>query len=260
MNVLTRFDVASYFTRHMNTLNRKQRERFEREQRILDAARDIINKEGWEHLTMERVATAIEYSKGTVYNHFSSKEDVVGALSCRCMSRMIEMFERAANWQGNHRERMAAVGLAHALYSLLFPQEVQNMQTIKAPGIRQKISTEKQNEILQLEQRITGIVLDIIRDAMRDGDIPPNTQHVPDGIFLGLWSIGYGSQLLHLSDIPFSQLGLSAPLDMLWINSHKLLDSYNWRPLSSEMDIYALRDTLQITLFADEINQINNNT
>ena len=62
----------------MNPLNRKQRERIEREQLILDAARNIINQEGWEHLTMERVAAAVEYSKGTVYNHFSSKEDVVG--------------------------------------------------------------------------------------------------------------------------------------------------------------------------------------
>lgn len=242
----------------MNILNRKQRDRFEREQLILDTARNIINREGWEHLTMDRVATAIEYSKGTVYNHFCSKEDLVGALSCRCMSRMIEMFERAARWQGNHRERMAAVGLAHALYSLLYPQEVQNMQTIKVPGIRQKISAEKQQDMLQLEQRITGIVLDIIRDAMRDGDIPSDTQHVPDGIFLGLWSIGYGSQLLHLSDIPFARLGLSSPLDMLWVNSHKLLDSYNWRPLSRDVDIYALRDTLQNTLFADEITQLNN--
>lgn len=241
----------------MNILNRKQRERFEREQLMLDAAREIINNEGWAHLTMERVAAAVEYSKGTVYNHFSSKEDIVGAISCRCMSRMIEMFERAANWPGNHRERMAAIGLAHALYALLHPQEVQNMQIIKSPAIRQKISAEKQNEILQLEQRITGMVLNVIRDAMRDGDIPANEQHVPDGIFLGLWSIGYGSQLLHLSDIPFAQLGLSSPLDMLWLNSHKLLDSYNWRPLSSEMDINALRNNLLSSLFADEMKLLN---
>jgi AcrR family transcriptional regulator len=241
----------------MNILNRKQRERFEREQLILDAAREIINTEGWAHLTMERVAAAVEYSKGTVYNHFSSKEDIVGAISCRCMSRMIGLFERAASWPGNHRERMAAIGLAHALYALLHPQEVQNMQIIKSPAIRQKISTEKQNEILQLEQRITGMVLDVIRDAMRDGDIPANEEHVPDGIFLGLWSIGYGSQLLHLSDIPFSDLGLSSPLDMLWLNSHKLLDSYHWRPLSSNMDIQALRETLLSKIFAEEIKQLN---
>jgi len=243
----------------MNTLTRKQRELHDREQLILDTAQQIINSEGWGHLTMERVAAAVEYSKGTVYNHFSSKEDLVGAISCRCMTRMIDMFDRAANWPGNHRERMAAVGLAHSLYALLHPHEVQNMQIIKSPAIRDKISIEKQNEILQLEQRITGMVLDIIRDAMRAGDIPADEKHVPDGILLGMWSMGYGSQLLHLSDIPFAQLGLNAPLDMLWLNSHKLLDSYNWHPLSREMDINALRENLLTKIFAEEIKQLNNN-
>ena len=75
---------------------------------------------------------------------------------------------------------------------------------------------------------------------------------------LGLWSMGYGSQLLHLTDVPFEQLGLSAPLNMYWINSHKLLDSYNWQPLSSSFDIQTLRQTLLASLFADEINQLNN--
>jgi AcrR family transcriptional regulator len=241
----------------MNVLNRKQRERFEREQLILDAAQQMINREGWGHLTMERVAAAVEYSKGTVYGHFSSKEDLVGAISCRCMIGMIELFDRAAKWPGNHRERIAAVGLAHSLYALLHPHEVQNMQIIKSPAIREKISAEKQNEILQLEENITGKVLNIIRDAMRDGDIPANEQHVPDGILLGLWSMGYGSQLLHLSDIPFAQLGLSSPLDMLWLNSHKLLDSYHWQPLSRDLDIRALQDRILTGLFAEEMKQLN---
>lgn len=240
----------------MTTPTRKQRERQDREQLILDTAQHIINTEGWGYLSMERVAAEIEYSKGTVYTHFSSKEDLVGAISCRCMTRLISLFERGASWRGNHRERIAAVGLAHALYALLHPQEVQNMQLIKSPAIREKISADKQNEIHQLEQRITGIVLDMIRDAMAAGDIPADEKNIPDGILLGLWSMGYGSQLLQLSDIPFDQLGLASPLDMLWINSHKLLDSYHWQPLSSTLDIQALRQTLLTTLFTDEINQL----
>ena len=242
----------------MNILNRKQRERDEREQRILDIAKDIISAEGVAALTMERIAATIEYSKGTVYGHFSCKEDIIGGISCRCMTRLIGMFERAANWPGNHRERIAAIVLAHTLYSLLYPQDVQNMQTIKSPGIRQKISADKQNEIIVLEQRITSMVLDIIRDAMRDGDIPANEKHVPGGIMLGLWSMGHGSQLLHLTDIPFAQLGLDAPLEMFWVNSHKLLDSYNWQPLSSALDITALRTKILNNLFADEIQLLNN--
>ncbi|MCW9013942.1 MAG: hypothetical protein OQL06_09180 [Gammaproteobacteria bacterium] len=64
--------------------------------------------------------------------------------------------------------------------------------------MREKISAEKQEEILPLEQRITGIGIEIVLDAMQAGDIATETD-VPDGIVFGLWTMGYGSSLHHLS-------------------------------------------------------------
>ncbi len=241
-------------------LTRKQRELYEREQLILDTAQIILQQEGLHSLTMERVAAEIEYSKGTVYNHFTSKEEIISAISCRCVTNLIEMFSRAKNYSASHRERIAAIGIAHSLYALLHPAELQNMQIIKSAAVREKIPEEKQLELLQLEQQITGIVLEIINDAIRDGDIPAGQPFVPDSILLGLWSMGYGSNLLHLSGIPFDRLGMQQPLEMTWVNSHKLLDSYQWQPLSSEFDIYELREKLCSELYAEEIKQLENNS
>jgi len=53
-------------------LSRKQREIATREQLILDTAQNILHEQGYSHLTMERIAEATEYSKGTIYYHFSS--------------------------------------------------------------------------------------------------------------------------------------------------------------------------------------------
>jgi len=237
-------------------MSRKKRELFEREQLILDTAQKILRHEGLQSLTMDRVATEIEYSKGTVYNHFCSKEEIISGISCRCVSNLIEMFSRAKHHKGNHRERIAAVGIAHSLYAQLHPDELQNMQIIKSAAIREKIPVEKQLELLQLEQQITSIVIEIVNDAVRDGDIPADQPFVPDSIFLGLWSMGYGSNLLHLSGIPFEKLGIQQPLEMMWVNSHKLLDSYQWQPLSSEFDIDDLRNRLCKTLFSAEMKQL----
>ncbi len=237
---------------------RKQRELYEREQLILDTAQQILQQEGLQSLTMERVAAKIEYSKGTVYNHFSSKEEIINGISCRCVTNLIEMFTRAKNHRGNHRERIAGISIAHSLYARLHPAEIQNMQILKSSAIREKISSEKQIELLALEQQITGIALEIIIDAIQDGDIPQDQPYVPDSIMLGLWSMGYGSNLLHLTDIPFDQLGMQQPLEMAWINAHKLLDSYQWQPLSSEFDIYELREKLQHALFPAEMQLLKN--
>lgn len=238
-------------------MTRKQRELLKREQLILDTAQNILRQDGLQSLTMERVASEIEYSKGTVYNHFSSKEEIISGISCRCVSNLIEMFNRAKNYAGSHRERIAAVGIAHSLYAQLNPDELQNMQIIKSAAVREKIPAEKQLALLQLEQQITSIVLEIVNDAVRDGDIPAEQPFIPDSIVLGLWSMGYGSNLLHLSGIPFDKLGIQQPLEMMLLNSHKLLDSYQWKPLSTEFDIYALREKLCKELFAEETKQLN---
>jgi len=239
-------------------MTRKQRELFDREQLILDTAKIILNTEGFANLSMERIAAEVEYSKGTIYNHFKSKEEVITGISCRCISNLIELFSRAKNHTGSNRERIAAVGIAQSLYAQLNPVEFQNLPLIKSQAIREKISEEKSNELLQLEQSITSIVKEIVMDALNDGDIPANESFVPDGIVFGLWSMGYGTDLLHLSGIPFEQLGMLQPLDMMWVNSNKLLDSYNWKPLSTEFDINNMREKLTKELFPDEIIKLKN--
>lgn len=238
-------------------MNRKQRELLEREQLILDTAKEILQKEGLANLTMDRVAAEIEYSKGTVYNHFKSKEEIISGISCRCMSNLIELFTRAKNYQGSNRERIAAIGIAHSLYALLHPTEIQNMQIIKSQAVREKISPIKRDEILKLEQCVTGIVVDIVMDAFNDGDIPADQDFIPDGIVFGLWTMGYGTNLLHLSGIDFKELGMQSPLDIMWVNSHKLLDSYNWQPLSTTFDINEMRKKICTELFYNEQQQLN---
>jgi len=240
-------------------LTRKQRELFDREQLILNTAQQILQHEGLQSLTMDRVAAEIEYSKGTIYNHFKSKEEIINGIGCRCMNKLIKMFDRAKNYSGNHRERIAAVGIPHSLYEELHPAELQNMQLVKSSAVRKKVSAEKQQELLQLEQQVTGIVLEIVRDAMQQGDIPAQA-HLPDGIMLGLWAMGYGSNLLHMSGIPFDQLGIKNPLEMMWINSHKLLDSYQWQPLSNTFDIHALKEKICNEIFAEEVSELKKMT
>jgi AcrR family transcriptional regulator len=240
----------------MDSITRKQRDWFEREQLILDTAKEILQQEGLGNLTMERVAAEIEYSKGTIYNHFKNKEEIISGISCRCMNNLIELFTRAKNYPGSSRERIAAISIAHDLYALLNPVEIQNMQIIKSPAVHAKICVEKRNQILALEQQVIGIVMDLVMQALSAGDIPADQEFVPDGIVLGLWTMGYGSNLLHLSSIDFNKLDMQQPLDMMWINSNKLLDSYHWKPLSTEFDINKMHAKISADLFHRELQQL----
>jgi AcrR family transcriptional regulator len=237
-------------------LTRKQREFQQREQLILDTAQQLLDAQGYAHLTMERIAEAVEYSKGTIYNHFSSKEDLVCSLCCRCVSNLIELFQRAASYDGSTRERFSAIGIAYSLHHQLYPLDAQNIQIVKSNAVREKLSEAKLHELNVLEQQVTGIALEVVREAIDCGDIPGNTGNA-DEIVFGFWSMHYGALLLAFSDIPLEQLGFSPVIRLLWNNSQKLLEAFGWQPLSQGIDTDALFEKLCSALFAEEICKIN---
>ena len=129
----------------MSTLSRKQREIKEREQLILDTARPMLVREGYHGLSMDRIAEALEYSKGTIYKHFSCKEEIIIALAIETLEKRTEMFERASAFRGLPRERMAATGLAAELFVRLYPDHFSVEQIIRSTSIWEKTSEKTSN-------------------------------------------------------------------------------------------------------------------
>jgi AcrR family transcriptional regulator len=62
-------------TRRGSTPSREPRAR-EKRDRIIEAARDVCNRKGFEATRMEEIAQLAAVSKGTLYNFFESKEDL----------------------------------------------------------------------------------------------------------------------------------------------------------------------------------------
>ena len=61
----------------MTIHTRRTRQKALVRQEILDAARDILAREGYAHLSMRKVAERIEYSPTAIYLHFEDKRDLV---------------------------------------------------------------------------------------------------------------------------------------------------------------------------------------
>jgi AcrR family transcriptional regulator len=74
----------------MGIVERREREREKVRRKILDAARKLFEAEGYENVTMRRVAEAIEYSPTTIYLHFEDKDDLVEALCREDFGRLLE--------------------------------------------------------------------------------------------------------------------------------------------------------------------------
>ena len=238
----------------MTTLSRKQREIAERETRILEVSRPILVQEGYHGLSMDKVAAELEYSKGTIYNHFSCKEEIIIALAIETTEKRTRMFARGAALVGNARERVLAVGVAAELFVRLYPDHFLFEHVIRSGSVWEKTSEERRAVIRSCEQRCMGIVSGIVRDAVTAGDLT-----MPDGmsaetLVFGLWSLTFGAFSIIATSESLGELGVANPF--LAVREHvlRLLDGYHWQPLSAEHDYEAVRQRIEEEVFADELS------
>ena len=236
----------------MATSTRKQREIEEREGLILATAADLLGRHGYLGFTMDQIAAATEYSKGTIYNHFRSKEEVLVALCTQTGRVRVRWFERAALFQGNSRERMSAIGVSVELFVKLHPEHFAGEQIATAESIRDKISQERADELLSSEFRCMDTVRGIVRDAIAHGDLEMPEGTDPTTLVFGLWSMSYGGLSMIAGKPSLADLGLDDPLATLRRNQQALMDGHGWRPLTNDWDYEATRARVLEEVFPDE--------
>ncbi len=61
-------------------MSRKERERLFRKQEIIDASVKLFASKGFNNTTLDEIAASSEFGKGTIYNYFSSKEEIYSAI------------------------------------------------------------------------------------------------------------------------------------------------------------------------------------
>src|SRR5436853_2685087 len=77
----------------MGTQQRRAREKEALRQEILDAARELFVKEGYENVSMRRVAENIEYSPTTIYLYFEDKAALLYAICEETFAKLAKRME-----------------------------------------------------------------------------------------------------------------------------------------------------------------------
>jgi len=75
--------------------------------RIVSAARTLFLGRNFADVTMEQVASSAEATKGAVYHHFSSKEELYLVMLHADLDAKQALFRRAVSMTGTCRERLA---------------------------------------------------------------------------------------------------------------------------------------------------------
>lgn len=80
----------------MGSSERKQREYAKRKNLILDTARRFFRRRGFGSVTIDDIANEIEFSKGTIYSHFESKEEIFAQILLGHLNKLTAVLGRAA--------------------------------------------------------------------------------------------------------------------------------------------------------------------
>jgi AcrR family transcriptional regulator len=117
----------------MGIPERRERERKELRQKILNAARELLVKRGYEAVTMREIGKRIEYSATALYKHFVDKDALVRELCREDFSAFARYFVEQVATSGDPVERMARAGLVYLEFAEQYPAHYRLMFMTELP-------------------------------------------------------------------------------------------------------------------------------
>ena len=101
----------------MTVQERKARERADRHQSIISAARTLAETEGWDAVTTRRLAEHIGYSQPVLYSHFRGKDEIVGAVALEGFAELTAALRSAVSNGTTGRVAIAALAETYVAFA-----------------------------------------------------------------------------------------------------------------------------------------------
>ncbi|RKH66247.1 TetR/AcrR family transcriptional regulator [Corallococcus aberystwythensis] len=105
----------------MGITERKERQRAELREHIVQVARDMVMKEGFGALSMRKLADAVEYAPATLYLHFENRDAIARELCVRGFQELLAMLEPAADVK-DPVQRLSRLAEAYVAFGLEHPE------------------------------------------------------------------------------------------------------------------------------------------
>lgn len=215
----------------MSNLSRKQREIAERHNRFLDIGRALLHENGFHHLNMDRVAELAEYSKGTLYQHFNCKEELLGQLCTNALQSLYALVLRESKRPGSHRERVLAFFVAYDVFQNQSVDDVRMMQNFHTDQVLEKLSPSTRDRYSALQRDIFNLIKQIVDDAIAAGDLPIRGLNSAD-IAFALWSMAQGAASIRSYNLSLDETSMNSSCVAIVEMVERMLDGLGWTPLS----------------------------
>ncbi len=171
----------------MTIAARKQRERTEMRQLILDAARSIFLEKGYEATSLRNIAEKIDYSPGTIYLYFKEKDEIFHARHEEGFRRLLESMQPLLHVK-DPMERLKAMGRLYLDFALKNKDFYDLMFIMQAP-----MNMEKDPCNWEMGSHTLDLLKSVFRDCQSAGYFKGKD---PEDLSFMVWSNVHGMAAL----------------------------------------------------------------
>lgn len=176
----------------MGSRERRTREREETRARILDAARRMFVRHGYEATTMRAIADKIEYTPTAIYHHFRNKQALLTELATSDLQSLADAFHKIGRIE-DPVERLSRIGQAYIEFALEHPMHYQLIFMTQQPLETAKMRIARQDP----SEGAYGFLRSACVEAIASGRLRPMFKDA-DELAQMLWAGVHGLMALHI--------------------------------------------------------------
>jgi AcrR family transcriptional regulator len=151
----------------------KERQRQEREELILQTSEEVLLEKGYSDTSMDEIAARVGIAKGTLYLHFSGKEDLVIALFERDMLAFLQVVEKSVASDAPIRKKLETI--LRSMYKGVLGKRHMQLLSLLMEGIDiRKQLLAKKDTLRHLRDRIIVAITSLLEEGKAAGEFDKN--------------------------------------------------------------------------------------
>lgn len=167
----------------MSLVERREREKEQRRNEIINAAEDLFFSSGYDNVSMNDIANKVELSKATLYIYFKDKESLFLAIVLRGARILNEIYIKCSKLDITGIEKVKAMGQGFTEFTKLYPDYFRML----CYSGSERFSTagyDDAKEILALISKNIELISEAIKKGMEDGTVRNDLDPLELAIYL----------------------------------------------------------------------------
>ena len=186
----------------MTIEDRRDREKLQMKELILKAAAHIIVTEGYDKLSIRKIANQIEYSPAIIYHYFSNKDEILSQILLQGYQNLMSALGEGQTQAGSPETRLKNLTIKYIDTALENPEQFLAVQLNKSPEVQE--FTAYLFEGAAEEKPALTILAKAIEEICAEQNLPSNQIEMTAQI-IAASTLGFITKLILEKDIGVNQ-------------------------------------------------------